>query len=219
MYRQARAASELATGKIYPSRAEDDHQCRTEPPAHRAKRRAARKDEQRGAREAPAHGRDRCSYQGRGTGDHRGRDRPRPSALHYANLYRTARLRVGASWEDIDLSKRTLRVRRRADWRGDMGAPKSANGYREIPLPPIAVNGLREWKLARQRADLDLVFPGRGAAPPLTTAACSYPSTRCREQLVSWIPSANQSTACTHCGTSMRLGVSSGSPSPSAYSS
>ena len=44
-----------------------------------------------------------------------------------------------------------------------MGAPKSKAGERTIPLAPMAVNALREWKLACPRRDsaLDLVFPTR----------------------------------------------------------
>ena len=43
-----------------------------------------------------------------------------------------------------------------------MGAPKSAAGERTIPIPPLVVNTLREWKLACPKGDgnpLDLVFP------------------------------------------------------------
>lgn len=58
-------------------------------------------------------------------------------------------------------------MRRRADWWGTLGSPKSKNGYREIPLLPMVVNTLKEWRLACLRPEqgaLDLVFPGRGGA-------------------------------------------------------
>ena len=29
-----------------------------------------------------------------------------------------------------------------------------------VPLPPMVVNALREWRLAQPRSDSDLVFPG-----------------------------------------------------------
>lgn len=37
--------------------------------------------------------------------------------------------------------------------------PKSEAGERVVPLPPIVVNTLKEWKLACPKSDLGLVFP------------------------------------------------------------
>ncbi len=68
----------------------------------------------------------------------------------------------GLSWEDINFERRTLTVRQRADRWGTIGRPKSKHGYREIPLAPIVVNALKEWRLASSRhGDSDLVFPNR----------------------------------------------------------
>jgi integrase len=39
--------------------------------------------------------------------------------------------------------------------------PKSAAGERTIPLLPMVVNALREWRLACPKGDLDLAFPNR----------------------------------------------------------
>lgn len=92
-----------------------------------------------------------------------GRARPRLLTLIFAGL-RASELR-GLVWADIDLERRILSVRQRADWWGAIGRPKSRNGYRDIPLPPLALNALREWRLVSSRADkgaLDLVFPGHG---------------------------------------------------------
>jgi integrase len=92
-----------------------------------------------------------------------GRARPRLLTLIFAGL-RASELR-GLVWADIDRERRILSVRQRADWWGAIGRPKSRNGYRDIPLPPLALNALREWRLASSRADqggLDLVFPGHG---------------------------------------------------------
>jgi integrase len=54
-------------------------------------------------------------------------------------------------------------VRQRADAWGRIGALKSATSRRDIPMSPLVVNTLREWKLACPKGSLGLVFPnGRG---------------------------------------------------------
>jgi integrase len=64
----------------------------------------------------------------------------------------------GLSWRNIDLSKGVIHVRQRADaWR-KIGAPKSKAGKRDIPLAPLVINALREWKLRCPKGELDLVF-------------------------------------------------------------
>jgi integrase len=64
-------------------------------------------------------------------------------------------------WQDVDLAKRELHVRQRADRYLAIGKPKSESGERGVPLPPIVVNTLREWKLVCPKSDLDLVFPSK----------------------------------------------------------
>jgi integrase len=71
---------------------------------------------------------------------------------------RSSELR-GLSWDAVDLDKRVVHVRQRANQWGEMGAPKSAAGDREIPLAPMVVNALREWRLACPKDDRRLVFP------------------------------------------------------------
>jgi integrase len=79
---------------------------------------------------------------------------------------RSSELR-GLAWDDVDFESKVIHVRQRADHWGEMGAPKSAAGDREIPMSPMVVNALREWRLAcpRSRAGegtdghLWLVFP------------------------------------------------------------
>jgi integrase len=69
----------------------------------------------------------------------------------------------GLTWDDVDLHKKVVRVRQRANLWGEIGAPKSHAGQREIPMAPMVVNALREWRLACPKGTLDLVFPnGRG---------------------------------------------------------
>ena len=65
----------------------------------------------------------------------------------------------GLRWSDVDLRRGEIHVRQRADrWRV-IGRPKSEAGERTIPLPPMVVNALREWKLACPKGELDLAFP------------------------------------------------------------
>jgi integrase len=91
-----------------------------------------------------------------------GPNRPRLITLLFSGM-RTEELRA-LTWEDIDLARGMVRIRQAAQQNGTIGPTKSAAGYREIPLPPIAINTLRKWKL-KSRPGSVLVFPGRGTAP------------------------------------------------------
>jgi integrase len=68
----------------------------------------------------------------------------------------------GLRWADVDLDKRELHVRQRADRYSAIGKPKSESGKRTVPLTPIVVNTLREWKLACPKSEGGLVFPSTG---------------------------------------------------------
>ncbi len=65
----------------------------------------------------------------------------------------------GLRWPNVDLVKREIHVRERADEYNELGRPKSGSGERMIPVPPIVVNTLREWKLQCAKSELNLVFP------------------------------------------------------------
>jgi integrase len=67
----------------------------------------------------------------------------------------------GLRWQDIDFKAGELHVRQRADRYGRIGKPKSAAGERTVPLPPVVVNTLREWKMKCPANELDLAFPDR----------------------------------------------------------
>jgi integrase len=71
---------------------------------------------------------------------------------------RSSELR-GLRWSDIDFDARLIHVRQRADETGIMGPPKSAAGDRSIPMAPMVVNALREWRMACPRGEAGLVFP------------------------------------------------------------
>ena len=87
----------------------------------------------------------------------KGRWRPILLTAIFCGL-RASELR-GLRWSDVDLDKRELHVRQRADRYSAIGKPKSESGERTVPLTPIVVNALLEWKLACPKSDLGLVFP------------------------------------------------------------
>jgi integrase len=64
----------------------------------------------------------------------------------------------GLRWQDVDLRAGELHVRQRADRYSEIGAPKSKAGIRTVPLPPLLLNVLREWRL---QSPHELVFATR----------------------------------------------------------
>lgn len=68
----------------------------------------------------------------------------------------------GLRWADVDFDKRELHVRQRADRYAAIGKPKSESGERTVPLTPLVLNILREWKLACPKSEAGLVFPSSG---------------------------------------------------------
>jgi integrase len=67
----------------------------------------------------------------------------------------------GLPWRDVDLDCGMIHVRQRADaWRR-LGPPKSKAGARDIPLAPIIVIALRQWRAPCPKGELDLVFPNK----------------------------------------------------------
>lgn len=78
-----------------------------------------------------------------------GRWRPLLLTAIFTGL-RASELR-GLRWQDVNLDKAELRVHQRADRFNDIGRPKSEAGERTVPMPPLVVNTLREWRLACPR--------------------------------------------------------------------
>jgi integrase len=72
----------------------------------------------------------------------------------------------GLRWQDVDFDRKLLLVRVRADMSGNLGALKSESSRRDIPMSPMLLNTLREWKLACPKGELRFVFPGRGGGVP-----------------------------------------------------
>src|SRR6516165_5407329 len=94
----------------------------------------------------------------------------------------------GLRWEDVDLKHAKLHVRQRADRYQTIGKPKSESGERTVPLPPMVVNTLREWKLKCPKSEHGIVFPTgageieyhsnivhRGLGPPQIAAGILVP--------------------------------------------
>jgi integrase len=72
----------------------------------------------------------------------------------------------GLRWQDVDLAKAELAVRQRADRYNTIGSPKSKSGKRSVPMLPMLVNALKEWRLAAAPAsEADLVFPASRGQP------------------------------------------------------
>lgn len=116
-----------------------------------------------------------------------GRYRPMLVTMIFTGI-RASEVR-GLRWDDIDMKKSLLHVRQRADRYGDMGMPKSEAGQRAVPLPPMVVNTLKEWKLACPASKEGLVFPNtvgkiedhqnmlrRGLWPTMVAAGLTVPT-------------------------------------------
>jgi integrase len=88
-----------------------------------------------------------------------GRWRPLLLTAIFCGL-RASELR-GLQWSDVDFAKREIRVCQRADRYNKIGPPKSKAGNRAVPVPPLVLNALREWRLSCPKGDLDLAFPTR----------------------------------------------------------
>ncbi|AGA07732.1 site-specific integrase [Sinorhizobium meliloti] len=65
---------------------------------------------------------------------------------------RSSELR-GLRWQDVDLEGRSISITQRADEYGQIGRPKTEAGERTVPIPPMVVNTLREWRLVCPRRD------------------------------------------------------------------
>jgi integrase len=86
-----------------------------------------------------------------------GRWRPLFATAVFTGM-RASELR-GLTWDNVDFERQVIHVRQRANLWGEIGAPKSAAGERQIPMSPMVVNALREWRLACPKGELQLVFP------------------------------------------------------------
>lgn len=82
--------------------------------------------------------------------------------LVYTGL-RSSELR-GLPADAIDPSAMTLEVRQRADEKGIIGPPKSAAGYRVLPVPTHVITMVEEWA-GKTLGGSGLLFVSRGGKP------------------------------------------------------
>jgi integrase len=92
-----------------------------------------------------------------------GRYRPVLLTAIFAGL-RASELR-GLRWSDIDFEARKLHVRQRADRYREIGAPKSEAGKRVLPIGPMLLRELAEWRKVCPSSPHDLVFPDESGGP------------------------------------------------------
>ena len=117
-----------------------------------------------------------------------GRWRPLLLTAIFTGL-RASELR-GLRWEDVDLAKRELHVRQRADRYLAIGTPKSESGERAVPLPPIVAQHFArmEARLSKNRSGSRLseqmrarptsaTIVTRGLAPTLIAAGVTVAGT------------------------------------------
>ena len=117
-----------------------------------------------------------------------GRIRPLLITAIFSGM-RSSELR-GLIWDDVDLARGEIHIRRRADRYRTIGRPKSRAGERTIPIGPLVVNALKEHRLSCPRSKLGLVFPNTAGAiwdhadivsryvwPTLIAAGVSVPTT------------------------------------------
>ena len=62
-------------------------------------------------------------------------------------------------WADIDFSNARIRVEQRADRWQKIGAVKTKNGRRSIPIPSVTKSALQKWRVASEYSSGGLVFP------------------------------------------------------------
>jgi integrase len=86
-----------------------------------------------------------------------GRWRPLVVAAVFTGM-RASELR-GLTWDNVDLDEGVIHVRQRADAWSKIANPKSKAGKRDIPIAPMVVNTLREWRASCPAGTLGLVFP------------------------------------------------------------
>jgi integrase len=86
-----------------------------------------------------------------------GRWRPFIVAAIFTGM-RLSELR-GLVWTNVDLDNGLIHVRQRANQWSKMGQPKSKAGKRDIPLAPIVVNALKQWRSECPSSEFGLVFP------------------------------------------------------------
>lgn len=63
------------------------------------------------------------------------------------------------TWDDVDFKRRVITVRQSSNRLNEIGSPKTGAGRRDIPMSPMVVKALMEWRVDCPPGDLGLVFP------------------------------------------------------------
>ena len=92
-----------------------------------------------------------------------GRWRPLIVTAIFTGL-RASELR-GLQWSDVDLDARRINGSPACGPWGSIGSPKSDAGKRTIPLAPMVINALKEWRLACPRGTGRSSIPKRKGQP------------------------------------------------------
>jgi integrase len=71
----------------------------------------------------------------------------------------------GVRWSAIDFKRGIITVVGRVDAWGEFGPPKTAAGERDVPLAPMALNALKQQRLAIANGPDGLVFPSDEGTP------------------------------------------------------
>lgn len=71
---------------------------------------------------------------------------------------------VGIAWDHLDLTAGVLLVRQ-SNWRGKLLTVKSKASVRDLPLPPVLVNVLREYRLRWKPNAFGLLFANAKGKP------------------------------------------------------
>lgn len=71
----------------------------------------------------------------------------------------------GLRWNCVDLKRGIISVRERVDAWGEIGAPKSDAGERDVPMAPMAISALKQQRLAIANGPDGLVFPSEEGTP------------------------------------------------------
>lgn len=90
-------------------------------------------------------------------------DHPLLLVLIFAGL-RASEVRA-LPWRNVDLKRGLITVDQRADYKNIIGPPKSAAGFRTIPVGPKVIQALKKWKLRCPPSDAELVFPSEKGTP------------------------------------------------------
>lgn len=106
------------------------------------------------------------------------------------------------------------------DWLGAIGKPTNQHGYRDIPMTPLLVNTLKEWRLTRPRHHgdgLDFVFPNRknGVLSQMGLRHSFGHARLAAGSSISLVNYLSRNTDCLRLGISLRPGGPSRALAPS----